>query len=217
MITPPHILKLLRAARATAIDEAVAAANKGEPPRVKVNWEVRRDYVQRVLLNFDALAEEAGGKVVFVSYSKATGAEPFGYLSSLLDQRKFEVATGFQAHREGKGRVLRQILGQLSRCAVYVAIMTKELEVRASSGDPSWAPSVWIVQEIGMALALRKPFVLMIDQAIHEDYWRKVLPDRLHHMFEESTLKAVTENVVEEIEDRYSEAALRHTSTPHRT
>ena len=217
MTMPPPISKLLRAARSTAIDEAVAAANKGESPRVKVNWEVRRDYIQRVFLSFDALAEEAGGKVIFVSYSKATGAEQFEYLAALLDQSRFEVATGFQAHREGKGRVLRQILGQLSRCAVYVAIMTKELEFRASAGEASWAPSVWIVQEIGMALALRKPFVLMIDQAIHEDYWRKVLPDRVHHMFDGSIFKGVAEKVVEEIEDRYSEVALRRTSAPQRT
>lgn len=145
-------------------------------------------------------------KIIFVSYSKKSGEEYFQYVKKRLEKIGFSVTTGFEHHADDRGNVLKRVLGQLKRSSVYLGVLTKDLQVTVPEGI-RWAPGVWTVEEKGMALAMNKPFVLMVQDGIHKDYWQKTAGERVHHMFNSTNYLTIAEGVVEDVSDRYTELA----------
>lgn len=205
--------KLMRTARSTAIDEAIAARER-EDYQAKVSWETRRAFLDGLAGEFASLSDDTAQKIVFVSYSVDSGTERFTYVERLLKERGFEVTTGFRPHEGDKANVLRRVLGQLKRSVVYLGLLTKELDVRTPAED-TWlsCPSVWTMEEKGMALALQKPFVLLVESGIHEDFWKKTAADRVHHIFTPETFLDKAKAAVDEVEEYYDHWRLRETAS----
>jgi hypothetical protein len=201
------ITKLLRERTAAALREAAAAQQRGDIAQ-KVDWDTRSRYLRELDTRFQSLADP-DGRAVFVSYSVGRAQVYFELLKRGLQQSKFEVVTGFDRVEGDRGHVLARVRAQLARCHIYVAILTRELKVMSLGGETRWAPSVWTVEEKGMALGLDKPFVLMVEEGIHEDFWRKTTPERVHVMFNDGTALTAIEKVRDAVTEHYIEAALR--------
>jgi len=146
---------------------------------------------------------QPGGKTVFLSFSVASGRVYFEAVSQALREAGFEVVTAFQPHPDDNSGVLRRIRWQLSRSSLFVAILTKDVQVRRPDGSLTWAPSVWAMEEKGMALGLQKPTVLMVEEGIDDDFWRKTTPERVHHAFNGGNYHEVARQVSDAVTDRY--------------
>ena len=60
-----------------------------------------------------------------------------------------------------------------------------------------------------MALALKKPFVLMIEEGMHKDYWQKTAPHKVHYIFSKKNFKQKAEQAIESVIAKYEEVAMR--------
>ena len=85
-------------------------------------------------------------------------------------------------------------------------VLTKDMQINESTGTV-WAPSVWTIEEKGMALALEKPYVLMIQEGIFAHYWEKTAINSVHEVFDDSNFLDKADNAVIELDDRYAEFA----------
>ena len=201
------IIAALKDAKRKAVVKAMQA-NSGKDVTAKLAWEQRRRYIDSVLDQFQERSNATrAGRTVFVSYSTNTGKLYFDSLKERLAKNDFEVHTGFARPPDrDDGSVLGRVLAQLRRCSLYCAILTKELEVD-DKGTKRWAPSVWTIEEKGMALALGKPFVLLIDEGIHDNFWLKTVPHKLHFRFNSENYQERFDEAVLALMDRYTELA----------
>lgn len=145
------------------------------------------------------------GKSIFISYGVKSGKDYFEALRRRLDSAGFEVVTGFQKASGDRGNVLARILYQLKRSTVYLGLLTKETRVSGPHGREQWSPSVWTMEEKGMALALGKPIVLLVQDGIHDDYWLKTAPGKVHLTFTDSNFKEIMKEAEEVVRERYDE------------
>jgi len=203
-----RIAKLLRDTRNAVVVEATAAGKRGDLGS-KVAWEVKRAFLERLIQEFKNATGDGEGQAVFVSYSVNSGAKIFTYVREAMKRANLEVVTGFQEHAGDNDNILTRVRSQLSRSDVYLGILTKEVEVRTPDKQIRWAPSVWTMEEKGMALALQKPFVLMVEEGIHEDFWRKTTPGSVHQIFNDHNFTEVAETVLRAIGDRLEQKRLR--------
>lgn len=207
-MTHISITRAIREAEATAVHEAIAARNRGGL-REKVAWEARARYLRSLYAEFRTLADDIESKVVFISYSVHSGELYFKHMEQLLKASGFTVTTGFRSDPGDKSNVIKRVRAQVQRSAVYLGILTKELQVRLTEDDYRWAPSVWTMEEKGMALALDKPLVLMVEGGIHDDFWLKTAPESIHHKFDSENYVEVAEAVHEAIVQRYIESGFK--------
>lgn len=200
-----NITHIIKQTRSKVIDRARASAEASDV-KSKIEWQNRRQFLDDLYLQFQE-KEQATPLLprVFISYSFSTGVIHYEHLKRQLEQAGFEVVTGFDPAEGDKGGVLTRVLGQIRKSTLYLAILTKEMKVSTPSGD-RWAPSVWTVEEKGMALALGKPFVLMVEEGIHEDYWRKTTPEKVHMQFNQQNFYDKADDTVEALKNRYHEA-----------
>jgi hypothetical protein len=203
------VTNVLKDARSKTIEAAVQADNE-ERLRDKLEWQRRRQFLDQMIDDF-----KVGGmrstppKCVFVSFCATDdGQLLFGILKEKLEQKGFEVVTGFKTHEGDEGNVIKRVLGQLRRSSVYLGLLTKEMQVRGQDKKEYWAPSVWTTEEKGMAIALGKPFVLMVEQEILEDFWRKTAPEKAHIIFVRRDFTEMADLAVEEVKARYEELVI---------
>lgn len=202
------IIRIIKDARAKVIEHA-KESSEAYDIRSKIEWQNRRYFLDDLSIQF--LERETGmplPKIVFISYSYSTALIYYRHLEEILKQAGFNVITGFNPSEGDKGGVLTRVLTQIKRCSVYLGILTKEMKVSTQNGEVRWAPSVWTIEEKGMALAFGKPFVLMVEEGIHEDYWRKTTPERVHELFNQQNFYGKALDVVEAIKSRYQEALI---------
>lgn len=203
------IAALLGEARDRMVDQA-ARANRTHSASDKAEFERRRLYVSDMLEEFKSLESQVSPpKRVFVSFAKSTGMEAFEAVKARLESQGFEVATGFDRTKADRGYILRRVLTQMRRSTIYVGLLTKTLEVTSRDKKKLSAPSVWTVEEKGMALALGKPVVLMVEDGIHEDFWQKVLPHKVHHVFSAVDFQEKMEDLIADVSQRYKDAVER--------
>ena len=200
----PSTLKILRDARKRVIRRAVQAERAGDAAG-KVNWELRRAALDRELERLRQLSNPGGTpRRLFVSYSVKSGLRYFRCLETLLTKSGFEIRTGFQDSRGTDGNVLKIVLSQLHASNFYLGILSKEIPVQHHDG-PRWAPGVWVSEEKGMALAVEKPFLLMIHRDIHEAFWQKTTPDKAHVFFDDDNFEKMAEETVARVAMRFEE------------
>jgi hypothetical protein len=207
-MTQLSINRLIKEAKNLVVTEAAAAREQGNR-LAKVAWELRSDYVRRLTRDFNTIGADQAPRTVFISYSKRSGEEYFSFMQELLRKADFSVVTGFQPHDGDQDKPLKRVRLALDRSSLYLAILTKEWQVNMPNEEAQWAPSVWTVEEKGMALALEKPVVLMIEKGIHDDFWRKTTPDRVHHVFSANDYREVAESVRDALLDRYKDLMLK--------
>jgi hypothetical protein len=200
--------KMLREARIRVIRRA-AKAERSKNQLEKVSWELRRAILDEELNRFQMSQEgQLLPKRVFVSYSQTSGTKYFGQLQRLLKVANFEVIDGFREVRGTDGNILRNVLHQLRRSTFYMAILSKEIPVRHGRGV-RWAPGVWLSEEKGMALALERPFVLLIHEEIYEDFWKKTTPEKAHIFFNDKNFGKQAKDAVERANNRYDEYIIK--------
>jgi len=201
-------IDLLKEAESTAIKRALEARDNNQYSE-KIKWESRRKYITRELRKYENLI--IGSSVpptVFISYSANTGLVYYKYMEKNLKERGFDVLTGFQRNEDDQSMVLKRVLKQIGRGTVYLGILTKEHKIQTGE-EIKWSPVVWTVEEKGMALALEKPFVLMIENGVHDDFWKKTTPERVHFVFDKENFYRIAFEVIDDIVERYHEAMKR--------
>lgn len=203
---------VIKLARSKVIQNATAAERKFDMA-TKIDWQNRRIFLDGLLRDFRKQnMGRVPSKSVFISYSVKSGSLHFGVIRNKLRDLGFEVLTGFQKSPGDKGNVLARILGQLQRSTMYLGLLTKEMRVMAQGGE-EWSPSVWTMEEKGMALALGKPFILLVEKGIHTDYWLKTAPDKVHVEFTAESFTQKSEEIVDTILDRYQELVIPYLGT----
>ena len=206
--TTRNITSLLKAEQEQCIDEALAADHSNDI-NGKITWQIKRSYLNSYLIDFRSRrTEKIPGKTVFISYSSNTGEIFFKYIRNRLMEEGFEVLTGFDKAEEDQDNVLKRVLTQLKRSSIYFGLLTKEMEVIIDKNKSLWSPSVWVMEEKGMALALGKPFVLMVEHGIHGDFWQKTAPLKVHYLFNQASFFDNAQIAIEAIKNRYEEVAI---------
>lgn len=127
---------------------------------------------------------------VFVSYSSVQ-KKYFKAIRSELQAVHMDVLTGFDPDPNAVD-VTDTIRASVNKCAVYVGILTPDMEPAV--------PSQWILIEEGMAIALRKPYVLMIHEKVLKDSWSRVDATRQNYPFTDRNYKKVAKRVCERVQ-----------------
>lgn len=162
------VIKNLKNALATAIDNSVKAKDANDL-ELWGKWELRKDYLRSELAKFEKLSHGSSmPKRVFISYAYKTGFDYYQILKKELENRAFLVTDGYK----NGSIILRNVLKELNTSTIYVGILTKQDKVFYSDSE-SFIPSVWTVEEKGMALGLKLPVVLILEKGIHRDYYAK--------------------------------------------
>ena len=173
-----------------SVDAEIARTGADDP----MQWRVRRAYLDKVLATVD---EPRTRKNVFVSYSKDE-KKVFNEVKKNLSAAGLEVLTGFD-HVPDATKVIETVLTRLASSSIYVGILTPDIDLASQQKSRAAAPGAWLMQELGMALALEKQFVLMIHKHIHPDFWRKIVAERQHLVFNDRDYKAVAKDVCEKV------------------
>jgi hypothetical protein len=166
-------MTLLKDARVEVI-RAAAQAKINSDAEAKIEWEYRRKFLDDQAEMFQKRKPIPPAKSVFVSFSKRTGGQYFSLLQAKLNDHGFIVNHGFNPVAGDEGYVLKRVLGQINSSTLYVGILTKEMRVISNDGEEKWAPSVWLVEEKGMALASNKPFAFMIERGLSQEFWKNI-------------------------------------------
>jgi hypothetical protein len=205
MIERKSIEAVIIQAKSSVIQQEAAAEQVGDL-RTRAESRDRQIFLDNLLVEFgERKIGRIPSKSVFVSYSKETGGYYFDQLRPRLEAIGFEVVTGFQKALGDRDIVLTRILNQLRRSTVYLGLLTKEMRVKGPDNRNQWSPSVWTMEEKGMALALGTPFVLLVQEGIHNDYWLKTAPDRVHLTFTRMNFKDKVKEALGAVRDRYDE------------
>src|SRR5262249_12300165 len=147
------------------LDEARAEqSNDHQAKRVIAH---KRRYLSRIAMNQVSIFPEPS---VFVSYSSS--GERFGKqaVKTFLDAG-IVAKTGFDDELQEKKNVLSAVKDAIGSCALFLGIWTPEYELveKGSRQNVRAAPSVWMLEEKGMAEAFNKPFRLLVEETIHND------------------------------------------------
>jgi hypothetical protein len=196
---------LMARRRNELIQKAVEASKRGD--RVtKADVEMRLRFIKELRESL-GIPSQLSGQTVFISYSHRTGRRFYEITKAIAKEHGFDVVTGFD--RQRNENVLRTVMDLIRASAVFLSIMTPEYEIRQANGaEARAAPSVWLMEEKGMALAFGKPFRLLVEQSVHEDFWRRTTPDKLHTEFEPVDFEAKAREAVEALTARYEELTL---------
>ena len=214
---------MLDRARQNTVNKAVEYDNKGEFKK-KNSWMLKKKYYENLLKEVkNDFRKTKYPRSVFISYSKSH-KDYFEFIKGKLEEKGFEIITGFERREGTRGNLLKKVLKNLSLSSIYLGIFTAELQVidivdkesdyrsrktKLKDIEEKWAPNVWTVEEKGMALALGMPFVLIVSEEIHENYWKKTTPGKDHIIFnsESDFYRKKADEAVDEIVDRYTELA----------
>lgn len=213
MVESKSILKVILSSRHQVVERAKAASASGEIIE-KVEWHNRREFLDSLHDQFKERQGVPPYKRVFVSYSASSGMHYYKIAKKKLEEFGFDIRTGFDPAEGDKGMILSRILNQIRDSTVYLGILTKEMRVLDDLRGDQWVPSVWTIEEKGMALALSKPFVIMVHEDIHKDFWLKTLPHHVHWAFNDENFLDQLEDAAQGVVDRYEEAVLNYTHRP---
>jgi hypothetical protein len=153
---------------------------------------------------------------IFISYSSTTGTSYFKVAREIAESHGFQVGTGFDLPIEET--TLRAVRTTIQQATLFLSIMTPEYNVRLpeENGTPRTGPSIWVVEEKGMALALNKPFRLLVDESVHVDFWKKTTPESLHGIFNGTNFAEKAEQAILALQHRYRELLISELVYPNR-
>ncbi len=165
-----------------------------------MQWERRREYLDEL----KASVERQMLNTIFVSYSSAEGAFVFRQIyDTLQGVKKLTVTSGFTTRPQAT-TVVETIVQQLERSSIYVGIFTPDIRIApdtegvAPATKAVSAPGVWTLEERGMAMALRKPLILMVHERVHPDFWKSVSAQQLYR-FTRGNYKPVAAKVCDAV------------------
>lgn len=183
------------------VSEAIDAKAAGNL-HLKTVSEHRAQYARRLVRRLEARStRQHVPKCVFVSYSKNTGERQFSTVRRLLSGSGWDVATGFDRQKGDQANVLTRVLRNLGRATVFLGIFTKEYS--QGRGKKRGVPSIWTVEEKGMALSRELPIVLLVHDSVNDDYWKKTTPERVHFRFTDKDFAIRAREAMTLLEEQY--------------
>jgi hypothetical protein len=188
------------------LEEAKAAERNDHAAKRMIAY--KRRYLSRLVVNqLDIFPEPS----VFLSFSDNSGANLGKRAITVCQDRGILVKTGFDNEVQAKLNVLSAVKEAINSCTLFLGIWTAEYDLVDRGGDRRRAaPSVWMLEEKGMAQAFNKPFRLLVEDSIHNDFWLKTTPGKLQHRFDKSNFESQLRLAVEALIRRYHE---RHVVT----
>lgn len=180
----------------------------------KIDAEMRMEYLSLLARRFHDNIRRVKKPEVFISYSKKTGQYLFEKAKAVSEEYGFSVNTGFD--RPENDSVLKGVLELIEKSAVFLSIMTPENSF--SPGEKghdkgATAPSIWLIEEKGMALALQKPVRLLIQEDVDAEFWKRTTPDKLHSIFSVVDFDNKLEEAMSALSRRYFE--ITASKAPH--
>lgn len=176
----------------------------------KKHWQKVKVYLENAKMRIANASQLPGlSKTVFIAYSERTGGEYCILLKEELEKKGFTVLTGFMKAEKNEGMLVKNVLNHLHQCTVYVALLTRVHAIKGVGEDIKYCPGAWVIFEAGMAIALNKPFVLLVENGIHDDFRKNVVSAYRHLQFNNyyHFKKHIVKQAVEEVGDRYAETA----------
>lgn len=164
----------------------------------------RQDYLRRMAVRRIGLGRSSKNMSFFISYSKAQGRRFAEQFRAEVESKQAEVAgmTGFD--REFDTSKINEIWTSIAHCDAFLGVWTGDHKLESTqkrdrrskesgavrsllyprSEDNKYLPSPWMPVELGMALSLNKPWLLVVDKRVDRDFVLKISGD-IHHMFED--------------------------------
>ena len=204
------IRQSITAKRSVLIRAATAAGREGDLER-KADAEMRLRCLLKLHSTLQAEIAPTERPKLFVSFSVRDASGYYERAARRAAEIGFDVHDGFK--RRADANVLTAVRHAIGESAVFLAIMTPELRIKPRRGksepDPEYfAPSVWVVEEKGMALGLGKPFRLLVHRSVHPDFWLRTTPGNLHHVFDERSFDAELDDALGALKGRHEELQL---------
>jgi hypothetical protein len=107
--------------------------------------------------------------------------ELFDVVEKILKRKNCEMVTGKHTESEIREAVVKRI----EQADAFLGIWTD-----------GQAFSPWLLWELGVAQAHRRPMQLLIDGTVPEDLWKRVVPEREHYHFNSVDFEAVCGRVI---------------------
>jgi len=180
----------------------------------KTDLEMRAKYLTSLRRTLADSERQLDSQSVFISYSKRSCGLYFKDAKEIAERFDFQVVTGFD--RQKGENVLSEVIRTISSASVFLGILTPDYQIKSINDNDGMktAPSVWLIEEKGMALALGKPFRLLVHESVHQDFWLRTTPGVLHTRFTDENFKEKTEEAIEALAIRYDELFLKELETP---
>lgn len=174
---------------------------KGRDLVAQMNWSMRRVYFQRLIEELETRTSfDTYLRRVFVSYSKRTGEQYFKYLETRLRERHdLEVTTGYHG---SSPNVLGRVLKELKGASLFVGLLTREYRI-VDGVTEKWAPSSWVLEEKGMALALGLPFVVLVEEAVDAELFTKTTRMDVYIDFAASNYQERFDQAIEQLAEKH--------------
>jgi hypothetical protein len=126
-----------------------------------------------------------GLRSLFISYPKRFQAAIEHVKRVARQDFGFEtIRTGFDADVAGATTLKAGIIHAISSSSAFLGVWADDVQVKAGSKKAAAAPGVWMPIELGMAMALDKPFRLVMKEGISADFITPVM-DLAHARFTE--------------------------------
>lgn len=81
----------------------------------------------------------------------------------------------------------------------------ENLRVIGPDGHIKYMPSIWVIEEKAMALAMSKRFRLLIDVDVHEEAWKAVNAETVHYLFNEKSFNVRVDKVLDVLDKEFKD------------
>ena len=146
-------------------------------------------------------------KTMFLSFASTANKRYIAYIRKKAKDYSFEVKDAYEDY-DGNERIISNVIQGISECFFFLGVMTPRPDfkiVTDNGSDEKFFPSIWVIEEKAIALALKKRFRLLVDNDIHQDAWLTVDAGRLGHRFTESNFERRADRVLSVLDREYKE------------
>ena len=141
---------------------------------------------------------------IFVSFSGDEGLVLYRQALTVIHGTRatpvgpsFKPKSGMQ--KEGAPEVSEHVLSRMKPCFGFLGILTAEMKLTSGAG----VPGPWVQIEAGMAMAYGLRCVLMIENGVHQDFWRKPFGHLRHVAFDRPVFKARVTDALTIFQEHY--------------
>lgn len=141
------------------------------------------------LQNAADAASAPGGRSIFISYPKRL-APAIAEIKRIAEvDFGFDVIrTGFDPDVAGAKTLKAGILHAISSSSAFLGVWADDVRLKSARSRQNSAPGVWMPIELGMALALDKPYRLMIKDGMSAAYITPVIEQAHAHFAEDEDI-----------------------------
>lgn len=143
-------------------------------------------------------------KTLFLSYSTSIEENHLSYIKNRASFHDFHIKDAY-ADYNSDPKIIANVRQGIEECFFFLGVLTprKDLRIIENNGDIKYMPSIWLIEEKGMALAMAKRFRLLIDKNVHEAAWRSVNAETLHYFFDETNFRENVDKVLDSLNREY--------------